>query len=177
MREIEQSKILKMNLEKLPSLSFTEPISFRFSRCQPQEVDTWRELYGGVLKHLCQKKFAEVQTVLPDGEIGDLKASQKMKNPCWVRRGIYAETGFNADGVIRRIKEILPACQLALSDLKISYFVDEERKQAYEDRVENEKSGKKVLQLRWDYTGSYKGARPVSFRFMKHRTKQVKKLG
>lgn len=117
MSEMQQPKILKMNLEKLPSLSFTEPVSFRFSRCQSQEVDSWRDLYGGVLKHLCQKYSVEVQAALPEAEIGDLKISKKMKNPCWVRRGIYAETGLNTELILRRIKEILPACGLGLSDL------------------------------------------------------------
>ena len=174
MSETEQRTNLKLNLEKLPSLSFTEPLSFRFSRCQPQDVDSWRDLYGGALKHLCQKHFAAVQAALPAGEIGDLKASKKMRNPYWVRRGIYAETGLSADVILRRIKEVLPACGLSLSDLKIIYYIDEERKRAYEERVEREKAGPRVLQLRWEYTGSYKGARPVSFRFMNHRTKTVK---
>lgn len=174
MGETGQHKNLKMNLEKLPSLSFTEPISFRFSRCQLQETDSWRDLYGGVLKHLCQKNSAVVQERLPENEIGDLKASRKMRNPCWIRRGVYAETGLGTDVILRRIKDIIPACGLKLSDLIISYYIDEERKQAYEERVERERSQLKILQLRWDYTGSYKGARPVSFRYKKHRTKQVK---
>ena len=173
--EIEQEqKTYKLNLEKVPSLSFTEPVSFRFSRCQLQNVDSWKSLYGEALKHLCQKNYEDVLSALPEGEIGDLKASKKMKSPYWVRRGVYAETGINAEGVIKRIKEVLVACGIKLSDLKITYYIDEERKQAYEERLECEKSGPKILQLRWDYTGSYKGARPVSFRFKNHRTKQVK---
>lgn len=136
MSEAEQQTNLKMNLEKLPSLSFTEPVSFRFSRCQPQEVDSWRDLYGGVLKHLCQKYFSSVQTALPSGEVGDIKASKKMKNPFWIRRGVYAETGLSTDVILRRIRDVLPACGLGLSDLKIVYYVDDERKQAYEERVE-----------------------------------------
>ena len=173
MSETEQRTNLKLNLEKLPSLSFTEPVSFRFSRCQAQEVDSWRDLYGGVLKHLCQRFFSSVQITLPAGEVGDIKASKKMKSPSWIRRGVYAETGLSTEVILRRIKDVLPACGLGISDLKIVYYVDEERKQIYEKRLEREKARPKVLQLRWDYIGSYKGARPLSFRFKNHRTKRV----
>ena len=161
-------------LDKLTSLSFTEPVSFRFSRCQAQPVESWRDLYGGVLKHLCQQHLDIVKTVLPAEEIGDLKLSKKMKNPFWVRRGIYAETGLNPDTIVRRIRLVVDACALKPTDLKITYYVDEARKQAYEERVEREKSESKILQLRWDYTGTYKGARAVSFRYKNHRTRQVK---
>ena len=173
--EMEQwQKSYNLNLEKLPSFSFTEPISFRFSRCQPQTIESWKDLYGGVLKHLAQKCFERIQTAIPTGEIGDLKASKKMKAPYWIRRGVYVETGLNTETIIKRIKDVLAASGLKSSDLKIIYYIDEERKQAYEERIEREKSGQKILQLRWDYTGSYKGARPISFRFKNHRTKPVK---
>ncbi len=174
MSETAQVKTVTMTLDKLPSLSFTEPVSFRFSRCQAQAVESWRELYGGVLKQLCQKNPEVVRTALPEDETGDLKASKKMKNPFWVRRGIYAETGLNTDTIIRRIKQVMDDCGLSYSDLKITYFVNEARKQAYEERIERERSEAKVLQLRWDYTGTYKGSRAVSFRYKNHRTKQVR---
>ena len=172
-RELDQATY-KLDLEKSPSLSFIEPVSFRFSRYQPQAIDSWKGLYGEVLKHLCQKFYESVKAALPEGEIGDLKASKKMKSPYWIRRGVYAETGLNKDTIIKRIQNAMASCGLKSSDLKIIYYIDEVRKQAYEDRLEREKFTQRTLQLRWDYTGSYKGARPISFRFQKHRTKQVK---
>ena len=175
MTEFGQSIISKkLDLNKLPSMSFSEPLSFRFSRYKLQEVDSWRDLYGGVVKHLCQKNADKVQETLPESEIGDLKASKKMKAPFWVRRGLYAETGLGTDVLLRRIKELLTACGISFSDLKIDYYIDEERKRAYEERVERERSEPKVLQLRWDYIGTYKGSRPISFRYGNHRTKAVK---
>ena len=174
MNESEQFNTKTVTLEKLPSLAFTEPVTFRFTRCQPQAVESWRDLYGGALKQLCQKYAEEVQKTLPPGEIGDLKASKRMKNPYWIRRGVYAETGLSSETIVRRLKLVLPACGLEFSDLKIAYYIDEERKQAFEERIEREKAEPKLLQLRWDYTGSYKGARAVSFRYKNHRTKQVK---
>ncbi len=163
-----------LNLEKLPELAFTEPLSYRFSRYKLQEVDSWRDLYGGAVKHLCQKYLNIVQTTLPGTEIGNLKSSKKMKAPFWVRRGIYVETGLGTEIIIRRIKDLLLACEIAFSDLKIVYYIDEERKKAYEDRLERERSGPKILQLKWDYTGSYKGSKPISFRYGNHRTKSVR---
>ena len=175
MDELElNQKTYHLNLDKPPSLSFVEPVSFRFYRCQSQPVDSWKDLYGEALKHLCQKNYEKVQAALPTGEIGDLKASKKMKTPYWIRRGVYAETGLNKDTIIKRIKEVMTSCGLKSSDLTVIYYIDEERKQAYEERVEREKCAQKTLQLRWNYTGSYKGARPISFRFKNHRTRQVK---
>lgn len=170
----QRNELYTKKLEKITSLSFTEPVSFRFSRCQSQSVESWRDLYGGVLKHLCQKYSEAIQAALPQGEIGDLKASRKMKSPCWVRRALYAEAGLSTDTIVRRLKDVLVACKMTVADLTITYYIDEDRKKAYEERIEREKFEPKVIQLRWDYTGSYKGAKPVSFRFKNHRTRQVK---
>lgn len=169
----QERKTLRLELDNLPSLAFSTPVSWRFTRCRPQETDSWRDLYGCVVKYLCKKNADTVKNVLSDSEIGDLKTARKMKVPCWVRRGVYVEAGLTTDMILRRIKKMLRACDAKLSDLEIIYYVDEEKKRKHKERLDNNRSGKIVLQLRWDYVGSYKGSQPVSFCYEKRKAKAV----
>ena len=177
MSEQEQPIILKTNLEKLPTLSYSVPVSYRFPRCQPQEADSWRGLYGGVLRHLCQNYYPQVCAALPDNEIGDLKASGKMKAPCWIRRGVYAETGLSPDVLLRRMRAVLIACDLKPSALYIEYTVDEERKRAAAEAREKAYSEPWVLHLDWEHIGPYTGSIPVSYRYKSQRAVGVSTWG
>lgn len=167
-----------LDLDKPESLSFTVPLSFRFYRHSKTEVVTWRELYDGVVKHLCQKYPAillpENTTTSPlTGDIGDLKASKAMKAPCLVKRGIYLETGISADSMIRKIRNIMQSCEMDLAHLQIEYYLDTKRKDAFTAQREKAAAEPKYLKLQWNYNVSYTGATPVSFRYKKKRTQVV----
>ena len=167
-----------LDLNKPGSLSFTVPLSFRFYRHSKTEVATWKELYGGVVKHLCKKNPTilspeAIATSPIFGDIGDLKASKAMKAPYLVKRGIYLETGISADSMIRKIRSIMQSCEMDLAHLQIEYYLDKERKDAFTTQREKAAAEPKYLKLQWNYNVSYTGATPVSFRYKKKRTQAV----
>lgn len=169
---VKDSNSFNLDLENIPSLSFTVPDSFRFSRCKLRTVNSWKELYGLVLSHLCHVQ-QELPTFLPSTEVGNLKLSKSMRSPFCIKRGIYVETGIPSEIIVRRIKSCLHSCNMKMKDLEITYHINEERKNAYQ--ISKEKAAKRahILQLNWDYTGSYAGTRPISYRIKGRNKKNI----
>lgn len=169
MDTIENSGVKILDFNHLPSMSFTRPISFRFARHRSQDVESWRELYGEIVRHLFQKYPERVSDALSVDEIGDLKASKYMRTPFVVKRGVYIETGLSTETLVRRVRDLLEVCDMSSSELTISYSVDEEKKRNYNEKAELRRTESRVLQLNWDYIGSYKGSHPISLRYGKRR--------
>lgn len=171
-------KTYQIDFEKNQSMAFTSPLAYRFYRKQERQVDNWRDLYVAVLSDLARSfadKFSlsDSISILPQGEIGDLKQSQKMKKPVSVRRGIYVETDLNTETLLRRIRSILDECNLPYTHLSITYFVDEERKAQYQQMRMDAANRPKVYALDWNVQAAYTGSSPVSYRYKTKNTKQI----
>ena len=146
------SPFLILNLKKPESLSFSVPLSFRFYRHSKTKVETWKELYGGVMRFLCQKNSSLITKDVLDnspllGDIGDLKSSKTMKNPYFIKRGLYLETGISTDIMIRKIRNAMQYCGMDLTYLQIEYYIDEERKKAFVAQRKKAADAPKSLRL------------------------------
>lgn len=170
-------KIYQIDFEKIQSMPFTTPISYRFYHKQEKKVSNWRELYILVLTDLARlysDKFAFTDniSILPREEIGDLKASKKMKKPVSIRRGIYVETDLNTETIVRRIRNVLSECLVPYNHLLISYVIDEERKIRYRQIRMDAADKPKIYILDWNVQATYTGASPVSYRYKNKNTRQ-----
>ena len=176
---MENTAPMFLDIEKPGSLAFSVPVSYRFYRHSRVDVNSWKELYGGIIRYICIK-FASsnqksiIEETFPIGEIGDIKASKDMKAPYCITRGVYIETGLSSDSIIRRIKTVLSVCKIDFSKLSIEYYIDEEKKSRYLAQREKSFLTPKYPKLNWDYNCSYVGAVPISFKYKSRRTRLVK---
>lgn len=171
-------KIYRVDFEKIQSMAFSSPFSYRIYRKKEKYVDNWKDLYASVLSDLAHSfgdKFSPVNcvSILPRDEIGDLKQSKRMKKPVSIRRGVYVETDLNTETLLRRIKNILDKCNLSYSYLSINYLINEERKTQYQQNRIDAANKPKIYLLDWDIRAAYTGSSPVSYRYKTKNTKQI----
>lgn len=172
-------EIIKIvDFEKIKSMSFTSPVSFRFFRKQEKPVDTWKQLYFLVMKELTQVNSdyfcpGHNECALPESEIGDLKKSKNMKTPMAIRRGIYIEVNLGTETILRRIRNALLLCRIPFEHLTILYRIDEARKEAQKERRLLAKQQPKTYTLDWNMLISYNSTIPVSYRYKNKRTRQM----
>ncbi len=170
--------IKNVNFEEIKTMSFTVPVSFRFFRKQEKAVDSWKELYLLVMKDLARIHsecfcFGNDECVYLETEIGDLQKAKGFRKPVAVRRGTYIETELGTETILRRIRDVLVACQIPFSHLTILYRIDEERRKAQEERRLLAEQKPKVYTLDWNTLVSYNGAMPISYRYKNKRTRKL----
>ncbi len=164
-----------VNFNKIVSMSFTYPLSYRFYKHKEHPVSSWPELYFNILHDLSNNyhdkfDYNSVLNIIPEKEIGDIKASKSMKRPASIRRGIYIETDFKAETILRRIRKFLDVFEIPYDSLQIFYSVDEQQKK---EHIARNMEKQHVYVLDWDMNSSYNGSTPISYKYKNKRSKMI----
>lgn len=109
----------EFSLETVPELSFTKPVTLTFAEEQPVTVKSWAELYCIALQKLGVDRFTQLKDSLGSSDFSD--NGNRMRNPREVYPGVFAETGFSANDLLKRLKRFFERSEVKVDCLTIEY--------------------------------------------------------
>ena len=128
----EKNEIQTIDFNKVPSLTFTKPVSFSYFEEETSDITSWADLYVRVISVL----YEDYPHLLRPGssfaangegriELGTSSMASDMKAPKRIAADVdaplYLETNHNANEIAGKIKFILDLCSVDYENLIIRY--------------------------------------------------------
>lgn len=124
----QNSSYFVLDFESHSKLPFTKPISFSYFGEEHPSLDSWNQLYVGVIKCLFEDYPDTLSSFMNKNisgqgryDFADNSHREMMTSPKLVTDGFYLETNLSATDIISKIKHMLDICQVDYENLEIRY--------------------------------------------------------